>query len=196
MSAQSISSDATTEKSNPGNWVDAYGDYLFNLAVGQIRDATVAEDLVQETFLAALRAKNGFQGKSAERTWLVGILLHKIIDYLRRACRERPLFVQPNAESGLEAWEDSLLWLHETASECSSPSRRLELSELQEALTTALGKLPPNIAEVFKLYTVEERSNREVCEKLNISESNLWVMLHRARKQLRTHLSQWTNGRN
>ena len=60
------------------DWVDAHADYLFNFAIGQVRDVSVAEDLVQDTFLAAVKAQNTFGGKSSERTWLVGILRHKI----------------------------------------------------------------------------------------------------------------------
>jgi RNA polymerase sigma-70 factor (ECF subfamily) len=67
----------------------------------------------------------------------------------------------------------------------------MELAEFRDALETALGKLPPRIAQVFQLYEVEERPNREVCARLNISESNLWVMLHRARKQLQQELGEW-----
>src|SRR5512136_2849120 len=74
------------------DWLAAHGDYLFNLAVGQVRDPLVAEDLVQETFLAALRARDRFAGRSSDRTWLVGILRHKIYDHLRRVCRERPAY--------------------------------------------------------------------------------------------------------
>lgn len=174
------------------DWLTAHGDYLFNLAIGQIRDASVAEDLVQETFLAALRARDRFAGTSTTRTWLIGILRHKIYDHLRRICRERPLspeLVNPCEDS--DAWDASLIWLHQTAAECSSPSGRMELAEFRDALEAALGKLPPRIAQVFQLYEVEERANHEVCSQLNISESNLWVMLHRARKQLRQELGEW-----
>src|ERR1041385_4877957 len=71
------------------DWVDTHADYLFNFAIGQLRDANHAEDLVQDTFLAAVKAQDGFRGKSSARTWLVGILRHKIYDYLRKTCRER-----------------------------------------------------------------------------------------------------------
>src|SRR5215510_11637102 len=80
-----------TAPDTANDWLAAHGDYLFNLAVGQVRDPLVAEDLVQETFLAALRARDRFGGRSSDRTWLVGILRHKIYDHLRRVCRERPV---------------------------------------------------------------------------------------------------------
>ena len=187
--------DAPLETTSPGQWVDAHGDYLFNFAVGQIRDPSVAEDLVQETFLAAFKARARFAGNSSERTWLVGILRHKIYDHLRHACRERAVRVDSEpTRRDEEAWDDAVLWMHDVAAESETPSRHLELAEFRANLELALGKLPPRLAQVFQLYSVEERPNREVCAQLNISESNLWVMLHRARTQLREQLSDWWSG--
>jgi RNA polymerase sigma-70 factor, ECF subfamily len=185
----------TREATEPSDWLSDHGDYLFNLAVGQVRDPLVAEDLVQETFLAGLKARERFSGRSSDRTWLVGILRHKIYDHLRRVCRERPMRTEPTvASSNQEAWNNSVLWAHEVAAECMEPSRRMELAEFRHALEAALGKLPTRIAQVFQLYEVEERPNREVCARLDISENNLWVMLHRARKQLQQELGDWWHG--
>ncbi len=176
------------------DWVNAHADYLFNFAIGQTRNAHVAEDLVQETFLAAVKAQTSFGGKSSERTWLVGILRHKIYDHLRRTCRERAVRHDPMPVNDAESWEESALWLHDVAAEAELPSRRIELNEFRENLEFALGNLPPRIAQVFQLYEIEERPNRDVCAQMNISESNLWVMLHRARKQLREQLGAWWFG--
>ena len=186
--------DPTLESATGGqtDWLTAHGDYLFNLAVGQLRDPLAAEDVVQETFLAALKARDRFSGRSTDRTWLVGILRHKIYDHLRKVCRDRPVRnSESTARPEQEAWDDSVLWAHEVAAECVEPSRRMELAEFRDALEIALGKLPPRIAQAFQMYEVEERPNREVCDRLNISENNLWVMLHRARKQLRQELASW-----
>ena len=194
-----LAATPTPEATDSCDWLVAHGDYLFNLAVGQVRDVCVAEDLVQDTFLAALKARDRFAGRSSDRTWLVGILRHKIYDYLRRVCRERPAHNDRSpAQKDQEAWDDSMLWLHDVASESHEPSRRMELAEFREALELALEKLPPRVAQVFQLYEVEERPNREVCDRLKISESNLWVMLHRGRKQLREELADWWDeeGRN
>jgi RNA polymerase sigma-70 factor (TIGR02943 family) len=174
------------------NWVEAHGDYLFNFAVGQMRDTNVAEDLVQETFLAALKSQSNFSGRSSERTWLTGILRHKIYNHLRRSCRERAMRVDPpTAQDDGEEFDESLLWIHQIAAESTSPTRRLELGEFREHLVKAMSKLPPRIAQVFQLYSIEECTNQEVCSRLNISESNLWVMLHRARKQLSEAFAGW-----
>lgn len=185
----------STESSIACDWIEAHADYLFNFAIGQVRNADTAEDLVQDTFLAAFKARERFAGQSSDRTWLVGILRHKICDHLRRTCRERAVRAEVAPPSGDdEAWEDAVMWLHDVAAESQSPSHRIELAEFRANLELALGKLPPRIAQVFQLYQIEERSNAEVCERLNISENNLWVMLHRARKQLREHLGPWWRG--
>lgn len=186
---QTITEDANAVATN---WVETHGDYLFNFAIGQVRDTNVAEDLVQETFLAALKSQSNFSGRSSERTWLVGILRHKLCDHLRKSCRERAVRVDPlPAHDDGEAFDESMLWIHQVAAESTSPSKRIELAEFRAHLERAMGKLPPRIAQVFQLYSVEERPNEEVCERLKISESNLWVMLHRARKQLRDELDGW-----
>src|SRR5215831_3465447 len=83
-----------------GRWLDAHGDYLFKYASFRLRDDTAAEDAVQETFLAALKAYEKFEGRGSERTWLVGILKHKIIDHFRKALREEPF--GEGGDEGLE----------------------------------------------------------------------------------------------
>ena len=171
------------------HWVDSYGDYLFNFAVSRVRDTHVAEDLVQDTFLAALKSQACFSGRSSARTWLVGILRHKIYDYLRQIRRERAVRVELLPADDGDGLSEPLLWLHQVIDESLSFSRRLELGEFRQLLEKALGNLPTHIAQVFQLYYVEERSNREVCQLLNISERNLWVTLYRARRQLRTDLA-------
>lgn len=190
-----VAAKAEIHATTPDHWIEAHGDYLFNFAIGQVRDASVAEDLVQDTFLAAFKARDRFAGQSSERTWLVGILRHKICDHLRQACRERAVRAdRAPVRRDEEAWDEAVLWLHDVAAECQSPTRRLELEEFRANLEVALGQLPPRLAQVFQLYEVEERPNAEVCQRLNISENNLWVMLHRARKQLRSQLADWWHG--
>jgi RNA polymerase sigma-70 factor, ECF subfamily len=189
-----VDSDSKGGFSLSSDLVDAHADYLYNFARGQVRDPSTAEDLVQETFLAAVKSQNSFGGKSSARTWLVGILRHKIYDHLRKVCRERSVGFGSLPATGGESWEESAVWLHDVAAESQLPGRRIELDEFRASLELALGKLPPRIAQVFLLYEIEEHSNREVCEQLNISEGNLWAMLHRARKQLRAHLAGWWSG--
>lgn len=180
---------------SPDAWVEQHGDYLHHFAIGQVRDPQVAEDLVQDTFLAALKARERFAGQSSERTWLVSILRHKILDHLRQRYR-RPTMALDDSEPARDdgRFGEALVWAHEVAAECAAPHRRMELAEFRDSLQQALGRLPARLAQVFELYEVNEWSGREVCAAVNISEQNLWVMLHRARKQLRQELAAWWHG--
>jgi RNA polymerase sigma-70 factor (TIGR02943 family) len=183
---------AEPQQSDPVDLVDKHGDYLHNYALGQLRDKNDAEDVVQETFLAALKARDRFKGDASERTWLVSILRHKICDYLWRKCRERPV---PNNLSEARL-DESMLWIHETAAKCLLPSRRLDLNDFRESLETALHTLPPRIAQAFAMYEIDECDNADICSRMHISEGNLWTMVHRARKQLRQLLPKWRNETN
>jgi RNA polymerase sigma-70 factor (ECF subfamily) len=122
----------------------------------------VPREVVQETFLAAVKARDTFSGQSSERTWLVGILRHKICDHLRKTCRERTVRVEPTSlHDEDQAWDESMLWLHDLVAESQTPARRIELAEFRENLEGALGNLPPRIAQVLQFYEVEERPNRK-----------------------------------
>lgn len=184
---------------HPERWVEEYGDHLFRYALLRLRNATRAEDVVQETFLAALKARDGFSGHSAERTWLIGILKNKIGDYYRRLGRETSftdLEFYANEESQDFVGEgfSQGAWRCERrpADWPALPSAGLEAAEFWTAFRECLGRLPQNISRVFVMREVDEIESREICDQLKISDSNLWVMLHRARLALRRCLeSNW-----
>ena len=171
--------------------MELYGDYLFKCAMTRLRDPTKAEDAVQETFLAALKGGRAFAGRSAEKSWLVGILKHKICDHYRRASRETPfsdLEFYSDEESGGFVAEGALkgAWIHELGPrEWPNPGESLDNQEFWQAYRDCSGKLPKNVAAVFNLREVDDLDSKEICRLLNISENNLWVMLHRARMALR-----------
>jgi RNA polymerase sigma-70 factor (ECF subfamily) len=167
-------------------------DYLFYNALGRLRDRDHAEDAVQETFLAAINRAKTFSANSTERTWLTGILNHKVCDKIRHMRRNRLLNASTSSPYDHKFGENApAAWLAERA---PNPRIELELKELREALDRALAKLPGRLGAVFSLYEAEDWSGREICKALQISESNLWISLHRARKQLRDELSNWRNG--
>jgi RNA polymerase sigma-70 factor, ECF subfamily len=181
--------------SNPESWVDDHGDYLFGYALLRLRNKQVAEEVVQETFLAALQARDKFAGQSSERTWLIGILKHKVIDYFRKTSREVPL--EESSSAGSES-EDPFRRTGEWVghwTEKAAPLdwqadaiKLLEQKEFREVLNQCLSSLPPRLAQVFVLREIEEMSTGDICQTLNITEANLWVMLHRSRMQLRRSL--------
>ena len=170
--------------------IEAHGEYLFNSALGRLRNREQAEDAVQETFLAALANLEKFAGQSSKRTWLTSILNHKVCDQLRDASRNRALFGSLSPDDHLE----SKAVTHSPVGfglPPRDPRTELESKELREALNAAVEKLPPRQARVYRLYESGFWSGREICQALQISERNLWIMLHRARKKLRESLSQW-----
>jgi RNA polymerase sigma-70 factor (ECF subfamily) len=177
--------------SDPEQWVELYGDYLFKYALLRLRDQAKAEDAVQETFLAALKGGQSFAGRSAEKSWLVGILKNKIFDYYRKAGRETS-FTDMEFYSDEESDRfvaDGVFkggWIQDLGPrEWSSPGASLDSEIFWRTFRDCSDKLPMNIAAVFSLREVDGVESKEICSLLNISENNLWVMLHRARMALR-----------
>lgn len=177
--------------SDPLEWVDRHGDYLFNMAFSRLYDRTVAEDIVQETFLAALRGRDRFAGRSTERTWLVAILKRKIADYLRKTYRSRETAVpEPEDSRPIREFQESGPWKGHWARNApidwgKDPGSSLESKEFLDILEMCIKKLPQRLAAVFVLREVEEMDSPTVCKELEITPTNLWVILHRARQKLR-----------
>ncbi len=171
---------------DPESWVDQYGDYLFGYALSGIGDATTAEDLVQETFLAGLRAQKGFEGRSSVRTWLVAILKNKIVDSLRKMSREKPVEdVETMADLEKEFFHEKGGWRLKPAEWEVNPSRLVERKEFWKIFTDCLGELPKNLSSALKLREMEGMGCEEICKVMSISASNCWVMLYRARMRMR-----------
>ncbi len=187
---------ATPAKVDPEYWVDAHGDYLFNFALGRLRNATLAEDMVQETFLAALKGAEQFAGRARERSWLTGILKNKIYDHFRRSSREQSFTdLQFFDEEEQEQFITRGL-MGETWQKGHAPGAwEAEVEKADEPIfwktyRECAGRLPQNVAAVFHMREVDDLSSRSICENLHISEGNLWVMLHRARMALRQCLEK------
>ena len=177
-------------KRGASNDIETHREYLFSYALGRLRNWEQAEDAVQETFLAALTNVVGFSGNSTKRTWLTGILNHKVCDLLRNTCRNRTLFRNLSMDDHVETHAATFAAVGFSLPP-RDPRTELESKELREALNAALQKLPPRQASVYQLYESGSLSGREICQALQISERNLWIILHRARKHLRESLSQW-----
>jgi RNA polymerase sigma-70 factor (ECF subfamily) len=176
---------------DPASWVDQYGDFLYRFALSKVNDPSVAEDLVQETFLAALKARENFQGRSTAKTWLVAILKHKIIDHIRKRVREQ---TSDKVESLADAtaidpiegkFKDDGGWRHRPAKWVINPMKIYEQKEFMDVLYRCLSDLPERQADAFMMREIDGLSTEEICKALNISPTNSWVMLYRARMWLR-----------
>lgn len=173
-------------KLNADAWVDQYGDALFNFAKARVKDRSIAEDLVQDTFLAAVQSKERFEGRSSEKTWLFGILKHKIIDHYRKKKDvvhvhdfiEDPERVEAffNAKGG---------WQMRPAHWSTNPGKAHETREFLDHFFRCLSGLPQRTADVFVQREIDGLSTGEICKLYGISENNCWVILYRARMLLR-----------
>lgn len=165
---------------------------LLRFAMLQLRNRAQAEDAVQETLVAAIQGAKSFAGKSSVRTWLVGILKHKIVDHIRRSRREEPLEL-PNAETSLEDFD--ILYKEDghyasAPAEWGDPETALSQRKFFETLERCLEGLPKNTARVFMMREVMGMETDEICKELAITATNCWVLLYRARMALRVCLGE------
>ncbi|MCH8141492.1 MAG: sigma-70 family RNA polymerase sigma factor [Proteobacteria bacterium] len=184
----------TSTKLDPATWLDRYGDIMFRYAIARVRDKAAAEDLVQDTLLAAIGALDTFKGGSTEQTWLVGILRHKVLDYFRKSAREQP-FERDWQESATERdsdFDEQGSWAVPIA-DWRTPEKSAERDEFWHALRGCLDTLPDNLRTVFSLRELDGLETDQLMETLDIStKNNLWVMLSRARKGMQKCLqAKW-----
>lgn len=172
---------------NPDQWVDLYGDDLYCYALKFIPNDETAQNLIQETFLAALKNRGTFTGKSAEKTWFIGILKNKIFDHLRAKYREIPASQLIDEDGTIEGFFDSQSGhlSQEPKAWEFNPTVLLENKEFWETFQDCLSRLPAKTGQAFSLREIEGADSKEICKVLGISATNLWVALHRARIQLR-----------
>jgi RNA polymerase sigma-70 factor, ECF subfamily len=167
--------------------------YLLRYASLQLRDPCAAEDAVQETLLAALAGEAGFGGRSNLRTWLTGILKHKIVDTIRRRQREPIAMATFDEEIDLDDFDAVFKrnggWDTPPA-DWGDPVAALDRRQFFDILDFCLEKLPPNTGRVFMMREVMELETDEICKELRITANNLWVILYRARVSLRQCLEQ------
>ncbi len=184
---------------DPAAWLTEHGDYLYRYALLQLRDKAAAEDAVQEALLAALSAWERFSGQSTVRTWLTGILKHKILDLFRNRAKEpqyTPSSDDPEVE--LSYLEQSLFdasghWIHKPGT-WSSPEASLDQKRFWTEFLHCLEQLTATHARVFHLRELEGLSTESICKELNITSTNCWVMLYRARLGLQQCLeAHWGN---
>ncbi len=179
----------------PEYWVDNYTDYLYSLAYLKTSSREDAEDLVQDTFLAAFRAKDGYRGESAEKTWLTAILKNKLVDYYRKKNSQQPLesYIQETASS----FNNSVFDEHNFGRFknlirpnyfSKSGEEYLLGNEFQRILEDCILKMPSKLRSVFVAKYIEEEESDQICKAHNISSSNYWVVIHRSKIVLRACL--------
>ncbi len=193
-----MSKSPNEKKYDPSKWVEEHGDALFRFAILRVKDQSIAEDLVQETFLAALKGIDKFKGGSSLRTWMVGILKHKIIDQFRR---NKPEILASDLATMEDESEADRLDRSDTRRDGhpvwhGDPDNLLRNKEFWGVLMACLDGLPDAHRRVFSLREIDGIKGDEICKILDITSTNLWVMLHRARGKLQNCLeNNWFKAR-
>ena len=182
--------------SEPERWLQDHGSALYSFALLHVHEMHRAEDLVQETLLASLKARKNFQENSSVRTWLIGILKHKIMDEFRRQSREGPttnsaddVFEALEKKQMTETFTDTGRWNQQIA-EWGNPEQDLFRDEFWIFIERCTAGLSPNMARLFILRDLWGLETAEVCKELDITPTNLWTTLHRARMGMRQCLEK------
>jgi RNA polymerase sigma-70 factor (ECF subfamily) len=165
--------------------VEALRPQLLRYARSQLRNDAWAEDAVSDTLLAALEKPQSFGGQSQLKTWLVGILKHKVIDQLRRHCREATVLTSDDDADLDETLFDSQDHWREAPPDWGNPEGHLGQRQFFEVLEACMDQLPSTQGRVFMMREWLELETDEICKELSITATNLWVLLHRARLRLR-----------
>ena len=165
---------------NPNKWIELYSDYLFNYTISRVNDREIAKDIIQDTFFAGLKSMKNFKGEASERTWLISILKRKIIDYYRKINSKKG---QAEVRMTYNTDENEGDWLEERVEDEGylNAQETLENEELGDAIYNCIDQLTEKQAAVFKMKTILNFETEDICNELNITASNFWVIIHRAR---------------
>lgn len=186
--------DIGKNQMEPHLWVERHADYLYAYAFSRINDEHQARDLVQDTFLAALQKAERFRGESTERTWLTAILKYKVIDIYRKKSNAFAARDEYGTAADEEEYFDPDLnnwkrehWPAPFEIEDQDP---LHNKEFMSILQRCMQKLPPLWLSVFKLKHMEDEGTEHICKEMRISSANFWVIIHRAKVNLRACLQK------
>ncbi len=184
---------------HPKEWVTNYGDYLYSIALLKTNNKEVAEDLVQDTFLSAIKASQNFRGDSSEKTWLTSILKNKIIDFYRKkdVLKNYDSYVD-ETESSFDAaffQTDNLSSAHWKkdaipASWSENADLKINENEFYSVVKLCVEKLPTKLLPIFTAKFIDDEDSEKICKDYNISSSNYWVIIHRAKLLMRSCLEK------
>ena len=192
------SADRRVSELSPDRWLDNYGDHLYRYAMLHLNNAALAEDLVQDTLVAALEGIERYEGRASEKTWLTGILRYKILDILRAQSRETVAEDIEDVADRAVAEIDTLFdarggWLT-PPQDWGQPEQRLNDRQFLSALAHCMQNLKPTMQTAFLLKEVNGQSNGEISSELGVTPSNCGVLLYRARMSLRRCLDvRWVD---
>ena len=179
----------------PDKWVDQYGDYLYGFAMSRLRNAELAHDCVQDTFLAGIKALDRFDGSRDIKFWLRGIMRKKIVEQIRKTVREHKVDIDSEDETLLESFWFKYSGIATTNPDPwqFNPRKYYDNTEFWAVFEDCIETVKNPAREAFILRVLEDQSTEEVCKVMDVTPNYLWVLLHRAREQLKVALeAKWT----
>jgi len=181
-------SQAMADDNNPHAWLNEHGDYLYRYAISRLHNEELASDMLQEALLAGWKGRTGFSGQSSVRTWLIGILKHKIIDHIRKQIRERNLMTAVESDPTTPYFDAGGRWHEAPQAWQESPEALCSSSQFQDVLEKCMRKLPTSQQTVFRMREINGEDSDAICKSCDITSTNLHVLLYRARMALRNCL--------
>ncbi|MBI4389724.1 MAG: sigma-70 family RNA polymerase sigma factor [Nitrospinae bacterium] len=167
--------------------VDQYGDMMYRFALVRVKDPAAAEDVVQSAFMAALQSRDAFEGRSTEKSWLFGILKHKIMDHFRDLKKRQSFDLPP--EDGRDpldnAFDQTGHWKNPPRQWEANPESLAENKQLAQVMAKCMDGLSDRFRRIFVLKEIDGMESEDICKEFDIQPTNLWVILHRARNQLK-----------
>ncbi|MDQ6954907.1 MAG: sigma-70 family RNA polymerase sigma factor [Mariprofundaceae bacterium] len=182
---------------DPESWLQEHGDYLFRYALSRLHHEEIAADMVQETLLAAWRGHARFKGDSTLRTWLVGIMKHKIIDHIRKEIRNRKINHELENDPTSSSFAENGAWQHAPSAWVDNPESRCDDLQFRLVLQQCLEHLPKKQRQVFEMRELAGDDTSTICKACDITSTHLHVLMHRARLALQICLQKhWFGGSN
>jgi RNA polymerase sigma-70 factor (TIGR02943 family) len=183
----------------PSKWLQLYGDFLFSMAMLKTGNKELAEDLVQETFLSAVKAKETFKGNSSEKTWLTAILKNKIIDHYRKkdVLKQADDYLATTEQSFHNSFfsSEEASFGHWTKDALPADWKKgadevINNKEFYAILQECIDKMPPRLVPVFLARFIDEEDAEKICKEFDLTPSNYWVIVHRAKVLMRSCLEK------
>lgn len=179
---------------NPTSWIENYGDMLLNYALVRVPERDIAKDLVQDTFVTALRTKEQYRGELSEKNWLFLILRSRILDYFKKKKELLAPSFSNDEEVEYDPFDENGFWIKDSRPQEWSTDEAINQSEFQTVLKKCMDNLNKQHKDVFAMKYIEGLETEDVCKELSISSSNYWVLVHRAKLKLRKCLEvNWIN---
>ncbi|GAB5539001.1 MAG: hypothetical protein Salg2KO_11040 [Salibacteraceae bacterium] len=176
---------------NPETWIDKFSDQMLGYAITRVRDRAIAMDLVQETFFVALRSKDNYRGELSEKNWLYLILRSRILDHYKKKKEVLESQLKPDNDGDEHSdFMENGAWNEQATPQSWSPDKMMESKEFMQVLAQCRGKLSDLQSAVFTMKYIDGEESEDICKELDITSSNYWVLIHRAKLQLRSCLEK------